>query len=282
MRAAEWRDGGQSFEWRGLRVFYRTAGAGEPLVLLHGFPTSSWDWAKVWDALAARYRLIAPDYVGFGFSDKPSAGPYSVFAYADQVEALLAVLGVTSARLLAHDLGDTVGQELLARDRERRPARFTSAVFLNGGVLPELHRPRLGQTLLASRVGFAVARWTTRPMFERGLAEVFGPRTKPSKDELAGFWECAAHGNGLRNYHRIMEYMGERRLYRDRWVRPLVEPTIPIGFINGHRDPVSGKHVVDRLRELVPGARVVDLPEIGHYPQVEAADAVVRGYFGLM
>ncbi|HMG51998.1 MAG TPA: alpha/beta fold hydrolase, partial [Kofleriaceae bacterium] len=89
--------------------------------MLHGFPTSSWDWRHVWDELARSYRVIALDYLGFGFSDKPSQGPYSVFAYADQAESVLARLGaVAHVHVLAHDLGDTVAQELLARDRERR------------------------------------------------------------------------------------------------------------------------------------------------------------------
>ena len=53
---------------------------------------------------------------------------------------------------------------------------------------------------------------------------------------------------------------------------------VPLSFINGHLDPVSGKHVVDRLRELVPGAEIHDLPEIGHYPQTEAPAEVLRAY----
>ncbi len=281
-----WRDAGTFLDWRGLHVFHRVAGAresttrtaGEPLLLLHGFPTSSWDWAAVWDSLAARHRAIALDYVGFGFSDKPAAGPYSVFAYADQVEAVLAALGVARCHVLAHDLGDTVAQELLARDRDRKTTRFASVAFLNGGVLPELHRPRLGQSLLASPVGGVVARLAGRRMFARGLAEVFGPRTKPSRDELDGFWRAAARAGGTRNYHRIIEYMAERRLHRERWVREIVEPGVPQCFIYGARDPVSGAHVVARLRELVPDARIVELPDIGHYPQSEAPETVLDAY----
>ena len=275
-----WRAAGETFSWRGLRVFYRVGGQGAPLVLLHGFPTSSWDWSHVWDELARGYRVIALDYVGFGFSDKPAAGPYSIFAYADQVEALLARLGVARAHVLAHDLGVTVAQELLARDRERldADARCASVVFLNGGLLPEQHRALRAQKLLNSPLGFALARAMNRPMFERSLASVFGPRTKPSADELAGFWQCAAHAHGTRNYHRIIQYIDERKLYRERWVEPVLAPRIPTCFINGHRDPVSGRHLIERLRELRPDAEVYDLPEIGHYPQVEAPGDVLRAY----
>jgi pimeloyl-ACP methyl ester carboxylesterase len=281
-----WREAGTFLDWRGLRVFHRVAGprerpataTAEPMLLLHGFPTSSWDWAGVWDALAAHHRVIALDYVGFGFSDKPPAGPYSVFAYADQVEAVLAALGVARCHVLAHDLGDTVAQELLARDRDRGATTVASVAFLNGGVFPELHRPRLGQRLLASPLGAVAARLSGRRLFERGLAEVFGPRTKPSRDELDAFWRSAARAGGTRNYHRIIGYMAERRLYRERWVREVIEPRVPQCFIYGLRDPVSGAHVVARLHKLVRDVRVVELAEVGHYPQTEAAAEVVRAY----
>jgi pimeloyl-ACP methyl ester carboxylesterase len=284
MSPAQWRAAGQTFEWRGHRVYYREQGTGEPLLLLHGFPTSSWDWRHVWDELARHYRVIALDYVGFGFSDKPSQGPYSVFAYADQAEALLARLGVvTRVHVLAHDLGDSVAQELLARDRERRGGRggfaeLASVCLLNGGIFPETHHPRTVQKLLNSPIGFLVARLSDRRRFGRGLSDVFGPNTKPSEAELDGFWECASSARGLRNFHRIIRYMRERRTNRERWVTPLVDGHVPLSFINGHLDPVSGKHVVDRLRELRPGAEIHELPEIGHYPQTEAPAEVLRAY----
>src|SRR5262249_17754678 len=201
------------------------------------------------------YRVIALDYLGFGFSDKPSHGPYSVFAYADQAEAVLARLGVVRVHVLAHDLGDTVAQELLARDRERRGGRggFTelaSVCLLNGGLFPETHRARPVQKLLASPIGFLVARFSGRERVGRGLSDVLGPDTKPTQAELDGFWECASASDGVHNFHRIIRYMTERRRYRDRWVAPIVDGHVPVSLINGHLDPVSGKHVVDRLREL--------------------------------
>lgn len=277
-----WRSTGESFEWRGHRVFYRAQGTGEPLLLLHGFPTSSWDWRHVWDALVRRYRVIALDYLGFGFSDKPSEGPYSVFAYADQAEALLAKLGVGRVHILAHDLGDTVAQELMARARERSgragAVALASVCMLNGGIFPEMHRPRTIQKLLDSPIGFLVARLNGRKQFGRALAQVFGPHTQPSESELDGFWECASFAHGLRNYHLLIRYMRERRRYRERWVAPILSSAVPFALIDGHLDPVSGKHVVDRLRELCPDAEIHDLPQVGHYPQTEAPAELMRAY----
>jgi pimeloyl-ACP methyl ester carboxylesterase len=283
MTPAQWRAAGQTFEWCGHRVFYREQGDGEPLLLLHGFPTSSWDWRHLWDELARHYRVIAFDYLGFGFSDKPSRGPYSIFAYADQAEALLARLGVVRVHVLAHDLGDTVAQELLARDDDRRrghggAVELASVCLLNGGIFPETHHPRPVQKLLDSPIGFLVARLSGRERFGRGLSDVFGPDTKPSEAELDGFWECASASHGLRNYHRIIRYMRERRRHRERWVAPIVDGKVPVALVNGHLDPVSGKHVIARFRELRPSAEIHDLPRIGHYPQTEAPADVLRAY----
>ena len=264
-----WRDKGQFLDWLGLRVFYRTQGSGEPLLLLHGFPTSSWDWKDLWDDLAARYQLIAFDYVGFGFSSKPRNGPYSIFSYADQAQLVLQTLGVDSFHILAHDLGDTVAQELLARK-----ADIASVCLLNGGLFPELHRPRSIQKLLASPIGFLATRLINQKKFEQSFGEVFG--IKPSRAELDGFWECVK--DGIPIYHRLIGYMRERREHRGRWVPALLDESIPLAFIDGLVDPVSGAHMVGKLREQRPGAVITELPGIGHYPQTEAPDKVLAAY----
>jgi pimeloyl-ACP methyl ester carboxylesterase len=265
-----WRAAGEHLAWRGVRVFHRCEGAGEPLLLLHGFPTSSWDFRELWPALAREHRVIAFDYGGFGFSDKPRRGPYSVFAYADQAEAVLHHHDVGSVHLLAHDLGDTVAQELLART----PLRFRSVCLLNGGIFPELHRPRPIQRLLASPLGPLISRLMDRKRFERSFRQVFG--VQPTAEEMDGFWECVRDGTPI--YHRLIGYMRERRRNRDRWVAALLDERVPLAFVDGLVDPVSGAHVARRLRELRPSARITELPGIGHYPQTEAPAAVLEAY----
>jgi len=272
MTPTAWRSQGQFLDWRGLRIFHRSEGSGEPLLLLHGFPTSSWDWHHLWADLGKKYQVIAFDYAGFGFSSKPADGPYSVFAYAYQAEAVLQQYGIGEVHLLAHDLGDTVAQELLARSHER----FLSVCLLNGGIFPELHRPRLIQRLLASPLGPLVSRSINQKRFAKSFGEIFGPDTQPGAEELAGFWECV--GSGVHIYHRLIGYMRERRVNRERWVPALLDESVPLAFIDGLVDPISGAHVVQRLRELRPGTRITELAGIGHYPQTEAPAAVLNAY----
>jgi pimeloyl-ACP methyl ester carboxylesterase len=267
---AAWRAQGAFLEWRGLRVFHRCQGRGEPLLLLHGFPTSSWDWKDVWERLVAWNRVVAFDYVGFGFSDKPPRGPYSVFGYADQAEALLEHLGIDAPHILAHDLGDTVAQELLARS----PRRFRSVCLLNGGIFPEMHRPRLIQRLLASPLGPLIGRLMNRERFEKSFRSVFGKDTQPSAAEMDGFWECVEG----RVAHLLIGYMRERRQHRERWVSALLDESVSLALVDGLADPISGAQMVARLRELRPGARITALDGIGHYPQIEAPEAVLSAY----
>jgi pimeloyl-ACP methyl ester carboxylesterase len=266
---SDWRAKGQFLDFGSRRIFYRTEGSGEPLLLLHGFPTSSWDWKDVWSQLARQYQLVAFDYVGFGFSSKPADGPYSIFSYADQAQVVLTALGVGKFHLLAHDLGDTVAQELLARK-----ADIASVCLLNGGLFPELHRPRPLQKLLASPIGFLISRAINQKRFERSFSEIFG--IKPSAEELAGHWETVK--TGIHIYHRLIGYMRERRENRERWVSALLNESIPLAFIDGLVDPVSGAHMVEKLRQERPSARITELPGIGHYPQTEAPDQVLAAY----
>src|SRR5262249_55323480 len=150
------------------------------LVLIHGFPTASWDFAKIWPSLVARFRVIAPDMLGFGFSSKPRGHAYSIMEQADLFDAVLAAKEVERHHVVAPDYGDAVAQELLARDDARSSPRLESVCFLNGGLFPETHRARRVQKLLEGPLGPALSRLTTRSTFARSLTAVFGPSTPPS------------------------------------------------------------------------------------------------------
>lgn len=283
----DWRDTGKSFSFKGFRVFFQQHGKpadGDVLLCLHGFPTASWDWHAIWPGLCERFAcVIAPDFLGFGYSDKPRGHDYSIMEQADLCQALLTQLGITRCHLLAHDFGDTVAQELLARDLGRRAGaaegpEILSCVMLNGGLFPESHRMRPIQRLLLTPMGPLLASLSRERQFSRGLAAVFGARTQPDATALHEFWLLNAHQDGRKNMHRLIRYIPERRQHRMRWVGALTATPVPLRFINGPSDPVSGRHMAARYRELVPNPDVVMLrDDIGHYPQVEAPEATLQG-----
>jgi pimeloyl-ACP methyl ester carboxylesterase len=276
-----WRDGGALWDFRGRSIFFRDSGSDDKpvLLLIHGFPTSSYDWEAVWPRLAASYRVIAPDMLGFGFSDKPAPYAYRIMEQADLMEALLRHCGIGSYAALAHDYGDTVAQELLARQGEGgdRP-RLQGLALLNGGLFPETHRPLFLQRVLLSRLGFLVARLTSRSSLERAFRRIFGAATPPDDAFIDASWRLLTHNDGRRALPGLIHYMTDRRVHRERWVGALQKATIPVTVIAGADDPVSGRHMVDRYRELIPQPDTTLLEGIGHYPQVEAPDRVLSAF----
>ncbi|WP_372748260.1 alpha/beta fold hydrolase [Litorivivens sp.] len=278
----QWLEAGTFFAVDGHKLFYRDSGPSDkPVVLLiHGFPTSSWDWYKLWPLLEEHYRLIALDMLGFGFSDKPRDHTYSIHQQADIVEDLICALEIDRFHVLAHDYGDTVAQELLYRQNTGKgKGHWLSVCLLNGGLFPETHRARLIQKLLEGPLGAYISRLFGKKQFERSFTAIFGTASRPSQTELNAFWEliCRQHGNQI--LHKLIHYMADRRKNRERWLLALRDSCVPVMLINGNADPVSGSHMVARYRELVrPNDTIVDLPEIGHYPQVETPSAVASAY----
>ncbi|MFP6797666.1 MAG: alpha/beta hydrolase, partial [Pseudomonas sp.] len=224
------------------------------------------------------FRVIACDMLGFGDSVKPRGHAYSLLEQADLQQALLAHLGVDKpVHVLAHDYGDSVAQELLARHQDGRIA-LASCVFLNGGLFPETHHPVLVQKLLLSPIGPLVGRLFSRKKLAASFAKVFGPQTQPSPRELDDFWSLIAANNGPAVMHRLIRYMPERRVNRDRWVAAMQATAVPMRIIDGAVDPISGAHMVERYRELIAKPDTVLLEGIGHYPQTEAPAEVLEHY----
>jgi pimeloyl-ACP methyl ester carboxylesterase len=259
-----------------FQVFCRLAGSGPWLTLLHGFPTSSWDWAWVAPTLERRFRLLAPDFLGFGDSDKPTRHAYSIFEQADLVQALWRRFGVEETTLAGHDYGATVTQELLARGREGTlGADLRAVVLLNSGLYVELARPLLIQRLLASRIlGPLLARAVTERAFARSLSSVISPAHALGQEELRAQWEVVRRANGVAATPRLLRYMAERRENAVRWEGALEGRDVPLQLVWGMADPRSGAHIAEHARNRVPGARIVALADVGHYPHLEAPDAV--------
>ena len=122
----------------------------DPLVIIHGFPTSSFDWAHLVDRLADRRRVVLLDLPGFGLSDKPNQR-YTIAGAADAVVSVCAQLGLDRFALLTHDMGDTVGGELLARQMEGVwDVTVTRRIVTNGSIYIDMAHLTDGQLLLLS------------------------------------------------------------------------------------------------------------------------------------
>lgn len=289
MSLTRWRDTGSEFVFDGHRIFTRSAGGGdEALLLLHGFPTASWDFEPMWPALARRFaRVIAFDMLGFGFSDKPAPHRYSVSGQADLAEALLVAHGVRRVHLIAHDYGACVAQEMLARQRERetgaRPPEGVavplSCVFLGAALFPEAYHPPLMQRLLLGPLGPLYLQLAGPRRFARVFSALFGPQTRPGPIELHDYWQLINLNRGRRALRPLFRYVDERRRQRSRWAPVVIQPRLPLRLICGEADAVAGPRTAERYRELVRQPDIVMLDGIGHYPHLEAPDRCQRAVF---
>lgn len=269
--ASAWVAGGRYLDTSAGRIFYRDSGSGPVLVLLHGFPTWSYDWAEVATILDDRFRIVTLDFPGYGFSDKHGAVDFSVSGAADAVEALLRHLGIGEATLGVHDFGGIVGQELLDRRRRGHLSFAVEGVHvLNNGIVYAAYRPTRAQKMLALPiVGRIVSRRLGKDKLFAGINSVRGP----NKLDHRGFeelWTGMAHEDGYRLAYRHLGYIKERAQHHARWEAALFDFPGLVQLIWGLADPVSGAHVLELAQPSLPRARVVALPDVGHFPQAEA------------
>lgn len=280
----DWQLGGRRVHTEAGQIFVRSSdGAGPLIVFLHGYPSSSFDFRHVIDRIPDR-RNLAFDFLGFGLSDKPRPHRYSIFEHADIAEQLVAVEAADRpVDIVAHDMGTSVATELMARDRDGKlPFRLRRVVLSNGGVIIERASLRPIQRLLLSPLGGLAARLANRPMFTREFARLFSADHPLDPQEAAAQWALIANGNGHRIAHLLCAYVRERAIYADRWHGAIGQWSGPLGFVWGLRDPVATTHVLDGLRELRPSAAVVELPDLGHYPQLEDPDAFTAAVLDLL
>ncbi|MFM7330163.1 MAG: alpha/beta fold hydrolase [Brachymonas sp.] len=277
-RLQAWQQGGQWTDWHGERVFYRIAGSGPALLLVHGYPVGSYDWHAIWNDLAAHFTLIAPDMLGLGFSSKPMQGNYSLAEHARMHDALLKQLGISRCHVMGHDLGVSVVQEMLAQRRETTGLpKFASIILLNGGVCPEAYQPRLIQRLLVTRLGAWLGPRVSKERFVKTIAGIYqGQDAAPTADVLDDFWQLLRYGEGQAITHRVGACWQERKAIGNRLVGALLQSRVPLRFINGAADRNSGAHMMRAFLRHAPAADVVSLPTMGHWPQIQAPKEVVQ------
>lgn len=277
MTVAAWRAAGTFLTVGEHGVFVRDEPAADPdpalppLLVLHGFPTNSYDFASVLPALARRRRVVIPDFVGFGLSAKPDRR-YGIHLSADTIEGVVAQLGLEHVDLLTHDMGDSVGGELLARDLDGRLA-FTVGrrVISNGSIYLDLAHLTTGQQLLLSLPDEAIE-ISNEERYSESLAATCAPAHRPSDAELAAQWELLTHNGGDRLIARTIRYLEDRMAEEARYTGAIETHPTPLGIVWGELDPIAVHAMTDRLLERRPDATRTTLEGVGHYPMVEAPE----------
>ena len=274
-----WLQSGRRLEIEGKRIFIYERGQGPAVLLLHGFPTSGYDWRGVIDGLTEAYRCVALDFPGYGLSDKPAAYSYSLFQQADVVEGLAKTLDVGEAHVVSHDVGTSVHTELLAREQEGRlDFRILSSTFLNGSMLQDMATITPFQKLLASNETLPQAMAISDNMsvnYIDGLKSVMKRPECLTDDDIAVMNDLIAYQDGNRRLPALSLYMRERYIHRERWIGAL-KAASPVQFIWADGDPVANVEMGRALAEEVPQAKYTELPGLGHFLLMEDPATVAR------
>jgi pimeloyl-ACP methyl ester carboxylesterase len=276
----DWEDRGRLIDASGRRIFVLDVPADverhEPLLLLHGFPSSSLDWHHIIDPLARDRRVVTFDFLGFGLSDKPSGVRYSLFDQATIAEEVARSLGIDRAAVASHDMGDSIAAELYARSIEGSLGfEITRRLLTNGSVYIEMAQLSPGQQMLLAMsdepLPLEIA--PTEDTFVASIAAIFGD-TPASDEDLRGMWQMLARNDGQTILPRTIRYIEERRKHEERWISALREHPAPITVVWGDRDPIALFPMAERFVTERPGTPLVRMEGVGHFPMLEAPGAL--------
>lgn len=263
------------------KLFLFEQGQGPAVLLLHGFPTSAYDWRGVSSRLAKRYRTLAPDLLGFGLSDKPLACSYSLFEQADLLERLLGELLIGEAHLVSHDMGTSVHSELLARQLQGELSfRIISSTFLNGSMLQWSARITAFQELLAANTtlpqAMELCRSSFRELYIPGLKSIMQRPQAIDPEDAQVMQELLEYQEGHCRLPAIAGYMRERYVHAERWLGALADPAVPTSFVWADGDPIAHAEMGRELSARCPHARYVELPGLGHFLLMEDPQTVAH------
>jgi len=244
------------------------------MVVLHGYPTSSYDYYKVLPELSKHYRVIIHDHLGFGFSDKPLDYSYSLLDQADLALQLWQQLGVKKVHLLAHDYGTSIATEIIARNNNHElTIEIEKLTLCNGSMHIELSQLRTIQKLLKNKwLGKYVAKLTTYAIFSKNLRNVYFDKTKVSNNELKDMWMQLDYNEGRKVIHKLSQYINERYTYWDRWIGALKETNLQTNIVWAKNDPVAVPAIARLIATEISNNKLFWIENTGHFPMLENPD----------
>jgi pimeloyl-ACP methyl ester carboxylesterase len=270
-RVRAWRDRGREEDFRGRRIHvFRRGGDGPLLVFLHGFPSSSYDWRLLLDR-ETEHAALAPDFLGFGLSEKPRDHDYTLHWQADLVEELVRRSDHAGpVFIVAHDMGTSVATELMARDLDGSiEMAIGGLLLLNGSMVQGAASPTLGQRILRSPLGPVFSRLSSERFFRQQFGSIFSPGHPLTDEEAADQWALVCAGGGRTLNHKTIRYMEERFRHAERWHGAIRDFPKPVSVAWGMLDPVATERVLDAVLALRPAASLTRFNDLGHYPQME-------------
>lgn len=272
-----WKERGRYLTIAEKEIFLLTAGdeKNPPLLILHGFPSFSYDFHAVLPALSEQFYVVIHDHPGFGLSGKPLNYSYSLIEQAEVAIALWQELGIRRGHLLGHDYGTSVASEILARREQGScPVALDSVTLCNGSVHIELSKLLITQKILRNHTfGPILARLVSKRFTDARLRNLWGDRSRAKQEDLDVLWEAANYRDGRMRLPKISQYLRERVTFWHRWIGALERLDIPAHILWGKKDPIAVPIIAEQLEKEIPNSQLTWLNDLGHYPMLEDPEA---------
>ncbi len=266
----------REIELHGHRVGFRIAGEGPLIVLIHGITASSECWLAVIEELARDHTVVAPDLLGHGRSAKPR-GDYSLGAYAAGARDLLGALGFERGTVAGHSLGGGIALQFAYQFPE-----YCERLVLvsSGGLGAEVHPLLRAAALPGSELVLeALTRaWVLRAgeavgAFVRRLGLELGHDLAEFARGYGSLADAEARAAFLHTVRAVLDIRGQRVSALDRLYLARDMPTL---IVWGAEDPIIPAAHGRRAAELIPGARLVEIPRSGHWPMLDDPHGLAR------
>lgn len=271
----DWQSQGNFANINGRKVFYIDTKENKPILcILHGYPTSIYDYWKALPILKQKYRVIMHDHLGFGLSDKPMDYAYQLMDQADVALELWKQLGVDSMHLLGHDYGTSVATELIHRHNHLAlDIKIQQVTLCNGSMHIELSQLRPIQKLLKSRItGPIIARLASKATLTRNFKRIYSDASKVDSAEVDVIWEMMLHNSGRKVLSKVTRYIEQRYTHWDRWIGALKETELPLHILWAEDDPVAVVKMAHVIEAETQNSTKTIIPNLGHFPMLEDAE----------
>ena len=284
MATADWRSlypfTSRTLALDGLRYHYLDEGPkegrGETLLLVHGNPTWSFYWRELVRAWRGRYRLVVPDHIGCGLSDKPQDYPYTLAQHVTNLRRLIGELDLRNVTLLAHDWGGAIGLGAAVAE----PERFARFVLFNTGAFRSTRIPlriRVCRTPLLGALAVRGLNAFSLAALKMAMAD---PRklSPAARAGLVAPYDSWAHRVAVHRFVQDIPLKPEHPSYA---TLTAIEESLsklkskPVELIWGMRDWCFTPHFLERFIQFFPEAEVHRLHDAGHYVVEEAHEQIV-------
>lgn len=284
MTAENWKNKGKFVTIENKKIFVIDEGD-KPgtLVILHGYPTSSYDYHRIIPELTKYFRVIVHDHLGFGFSDKPDALTYSLIDQADIALQLWHKLGLKSVSILAHDYGTSIAKEILARKNNNLiPIRIHKMYLCSSSMrLEHLHLRNIDKLLKDRKLGRYISRLTSygyRKIKRKFKKDNINYQIEKDYD-INDMWNQLNSSEGQKEVHFLSNFINERYTYWHRWTNALKEAKIPVKIFWEKTDPVAVKEIAIVLATEDVSKYLVWVENVKHYSIIETPNSWIKLVF---